>query len=41
MNAEDLYKKISEAETEYEKKFKSKGVRINYLDAIKKNKKNS
>ena len=28
---------IETIETEYEKKFKSKGVRINYLDAIKKN----
>lgn len=28
---------IETIETEYEKKFKSKGVRINYLDAVKKN----
>lgn len=28
---------IANVETEYEKKFKSKGVRINYLDAVKKN----
>lgn len=28
---------IDNVETEYEKKFKSKGIRINYLDAVKKN----